>query len=75
MHGLRRMDEMEVSINQVAVRWAWGYASLFLLVWVLYDWVTAGSFNALAFILMTSQLVVYWTIQLFLRWKLGEDEK
>jgi hypothetical protein len=75
MHGLRRMDEMGASINRVAIRWAWAYASLFLLVWVLYDWVKTGTFNALAFILMTSQLVVYWSIQIFLRWKLGKDEK
>ncbi len=75
MKGFRKMDEMEMSINLKAVRLAWGYSSLFLLVWIIYDWLTAGSYNGMAFILMTSQLVIYWGVQIFLKWKLGKDEK
>ena len=75
MKGIRKMDEMEMSINLKAIRLAWGYSALFLLVWVIYDWITAGSYNGLAFILMTSQFVIYWGVQIFLKWKLGKDEK
>lgn len=75
MKGLRKMDEMEMSINLKAVRLAWAYSALFLLVWILYDWFTAGSYNGIAFILMISQLIIYWSVQLVLKWKLGKDEK
>ena len=75
MDSFRTMDEMEMSINLQAVRLAWVYGMLFLLVWIGYDWITQGLFNGIAFILMTSQLVIYWIVQLFLKWKLGKDEK
>ncbi|OPX94848.1 MAG: hypothetical protein A4E53_00008 [Pelotomaculum sp. PtaB.Bin104] len=69
------MDEMEMSINLKAIRLAWVYSVLFLLVWIGYDWIKMGAFNGIAFILMTSQEVIYWTVQLFLKWKLGKDEE
>ncbi len=75
MKGFRKSDEMEMSISLKAVRLAWAYSSLFLLAWVGYDWVKMGRFNELAFILMVSQLAVFWTVQIFLKWKLGKDEK
>ena len=72
---MRKMDEMEMSINLQAIRLAWVYGLLFLLVWIGYEWMNKGLFNGIAFILMTSQLVIYWIVQLFLKWKLGKDEK
>lgn len=75
MKGFRKMDEMEISINLKAVKIAWAYSALFLLVWVGFDWIKMGSFNSIAFILMTSQSVIYWAVPLFLKWKLGKDEK
>lgn len=75
MNSFRKMDEMEMSINLQAIRLAWVYSVLFLLMWIGYDWIKMGLYNSIAFILMTSQLVVYWTVQLFLRLKFGKDEK
>lgn len=75
MKGFRRADEMEKSINLRVVRIAWLYSSVFLLVWVGYDWIKNGIFNDLAFILMTSQAVVFWAVNLYLGWKLGKNEK
>lgn len=73
--SFRNMDEMEMHINLQAIRLAWVYGILFLLVWIGYDWMKMGLFNRTAFILMSSQLVAYWTVQLFLKWKFGKDEK
>ncbi len=75
MKGFRKPDEMEMNINLKAVKLAWAYSSVFLLVWIVYDWIKTSNFNGLAFILLMSQLVVYWTVHLFLKWKLGKDEK
>lgn len=75
MDSFRTMDEMEMSINLQAIRLAWVYGLLFLLIWIGYDRITQGLFNGIAFILMTSQLIIYWIVQLFLKWKLGKDEK
>jgi hypothetical protein len=75
MKRIRKPDEMEMSINLKAVRIAWVYSGLFLLVWVSYDWLTKGVLNGMAFILMTSQVSLYWAVNIFLKWKLGKDEK
>lgn len=69
------MDEMEMSINRKAVKSSWIYGLIFLLVWVIYDFIRSGSYNGIAFILLSSQMVIYWTVDLFLKWKLGKDEK
>ena len=75
MKGFGKQDEMEKSINLRAVRLAWLYSSVFLLIWVGYDWIKLGQFNNIAFILMISQTMVFWATNLFLNWKLGKDEK
>jgi len=66
---------MRMSINLRAIKLTWVYAVIFLVVWIWHDWLKTGLFQWLPFILMTSQLIVYWSVQLFLKWKLGKDEK
>jgi len=75
MKMFRKPDEMEMSITLTAIRIAWVYSSVFLLVWVFYDWIKMGQFNGIASILLSSQLSLYWAVQVYLRWKLGRDEK
>lgn len=75
MEGFRKMDEMEMSVNLKAIKSAWLFGILFLLVWIGYDWIKTDMYNGIAFILMTSQLIIYWMVTLFLKWKLGKDEK
>ena len=75
MKGFRKADEMEMSINLRAVRWAWVYSSVFLLIWTIVDFIKSGDFNGIAFILLISQLSIFWAVQIFLKWKLGKDEK
>ncbi len=75
MKDFRKMDEMEMYINLKAIRLAWVYGVSFLIIWIGYGWIKTELFNGVAFILMSTQLVVYWMVQLFLKWKLGKDEK
>jgi len=75
MKGFLKMDEMEMSITTRAVRIAWIYASIFIIVWIWHDWIKLGLIQWVPLILMASQLLVYWTVQLYLKWKLGKDEE
>ena len=70
-----RMDEMEMSINLKAIRISWTSTLLLLLGWLLYDWIRSNFFNSWALIIMSSQLFLYWGIQLILKWKLGKNEE
>jgi len=75
MKKIRMMDEMEMSINFRSIRLSWDFGILFLLIWTGVDWFQSGSFNRTAFILLLSQLIIYQFFLLFLKWKLGKDEK
>ena len=70
-----KMDEMEMSINLKAIRISWIFTILFLLIWIAYEWIVNGYFNWIAFIIMDSQMILYWGIQLVLKWKLGKNEE
>ena len=70
-----RMGEMEMSINLKAIRISWVFTILSLLIWITYEWIKYDSFNWTAFIIMDSQTILYWGIQLILKWKLGKNEE
>ena len=36
---MRKMDEMELSINLKAIKLAWFYTVVFVFIWMTYDWV------------------------------------
>lgn len=72
---LNKADEMELSINSRAMKWAWFYTVSFLFIWAVYDYINNGDFNSLAFFLFITQNLIYLAISLFLKWKLGKDEK
>lgn len=72
---MRKMDEMEMAISLKSVKWAWGYTVLFLLIWIIYDYVKVGSFNSLAFILLISQNLIKMGIEQYLKWKMGKYEE
>jgi len=71
---MKKMDEMELSITLKAMKWALAYTTLFLAIWVIYEYTHTGIL-VLAFILLTSQNLVLIGIQSFLKWKLGKDEE
>lgn len=72
---MRKMDEMEQSINLKAVKWAWLYTVLFLFGWCMYDYFLCDRFNSLASFLLVTQNLLYLGINYYLNWKWGKDEK
>ncbi|MFA6940603.1 MAG: hypothetical protein WCQ54_06415 [Clostridiaceae bacterium] len=72
---MKKMDEMEMVISLKSIKWAWSYTVIFLFVWMVYDYLQQGVFNNPAFILLTSQNLIYIGISQFLKWKWGKDEK
>ncbi|MGI6613767.1 MAG: hypothetical protein GX839_04200 [Fastidiosipila sp.] len=71
---MRKMDEMEMSIQLRAVRCAWLYSVLFLVVWMLYDLIKWGDLR-LPFILLTSQNLVLFGFVFYFRRKMGISGK
>ena len=71
---MKRMDEMEMSIYLKAINWTWGYTTVFLLIWVIYDYIQTGILG-LGFILLLSRNLVRRAIKFFWEWKLGKYEE
>ncbi len=67
---MRKMDEMEMSIQLRAVRWSWLYTVVFLVAWVIYDVVRWGEVR-LPFILLVSQNLVLFACVSFFRRRMG----
>lgn len=55
---MRKMDEMELAISLKAMKAAWLYVILFLIVWTIYDLFQTNEFG-FAFLLLISQNLVY----------------
>ncbi len=72
---MKKMDEMEMYINMQSTRIAWAYMIIFLLVWVICDYVQTSRLGWPFFLLITENLVVAIT-KIALKSKMeGEDEK
>lgn len=71
---MRKMDEMEMSINLKAIKWAWFYTVLFLAIWIIYDSIH-GNQNGVPLFLLITQNIVWIVVQYFLKWKMDKHEK
>lgn len=71
---MRKMDEMEMSISLKAIKCAWTYTIVFLAVWLIYNFIHTGNIGLAGFLLITQNFVLI-SVQFFLKWKLGRDEK
>ncbi|AJA48636.1 hypothetical protein CPAST_c25670 [Clostridium pasteurianum DSM 525 = ATCC 6013] len=71
---MRKMDEMELSINLKAIKWAWAYTIIFLFGWIVYDYLH-GNRNSVSLFLLITQNFVWIAVQYFLKWKMNKDEK
>ena len=61
---MRKMDEMELEINLKSVRITHIFTMFFLIVWVVYNWITYSTLG-LPFILLLSQNIVLIVSYLF----------
>ncbi len=73
---MRKMDEMEMAISLKAIRLAWLYTVVFLLIWIVYDFIKVGSFSENpAFFLLTTQNIILLSSQLYLKRKMSKNEE
>jgi len=72
---MKKMDEMEMSINLKAIKWTWFYTVMFLFVWTVLDRIKQDNFNSPAFLLLITQNLIYLAISQYLKWNLNKDEK
>lgn len=73
--GFHKADELESAITLKAIKWAWVYSTLFLLVWCVMELILSGSFPGLQFLLLSTQNVIFFISHLYFRKKMGLADK
>lgn len=71
---MKKMDEMEMSISLKSIKFAWGYTVVMLFGYMIYELTQTGEFG-FTFLLLISQNMVLFGTQLWLKKRLGPDEK
>ncbi|WP_130807509.1 hypothetical protein [Senegalia massiliensis] len=71
---MRKMDEMEMQISLISIKWAWFYTVIFLFVWSIVNFINTRE-TSIPFILLISQNLIFLGLQTYLKWKLGKDEE
>lgn len=69
---MRKMDEMELHIQDVAIRWSWMFSIVALFIWGVVLFVKTKEMS-LPMILFFLQMVVYFGVGLIEKAKVGED--
>lgn len=67
----QKMDEMELAINLKAIRWAWFYSVLFLMIWSIWDYIQSGRIG-LQFIVLVTQNVVLMVSRLVMQRRMNQ---
>lgn len=69
---MRKMDEMELKINQKGIKWSWFFMVLSLVIWGGYNYVKTQEVS-LPLILFTLQFLVYFFVTSIAKLKVDDD--
>lgn len=69
---MRRMDEMELKIDQIGIKWSWFFMVLSLVIWGGYNYVKIQEIS-LPLILFTLQFLVYYFVTSIAKLKVDDD--
>jgi len=73
--GFHKSDELEASVALKAVRWAWIYTVMFLVVWCVAAYIATQDFPFLPFLLLVTQNIVFLAAQQIYARKMGLSAK
>lgn len=69
---MRKMDEMELKINQKGIKWSWAFTMFSLVIWGGYNYVKSRE-TSLPFILFGLQFLVYFFVTSIEKMKLDDN--
>ena len=69
---MRKMDEMELKINQIGIKWSWFFMVLSLVIWGGFNYVKTQE-TSLPMILFILQFLVYFFVTSVAKLKVDDD--
>lgn len=70
---MKKMDEMQMSINLKAIKWSWLFTAIALFIWAVYDFVRTHTVSV-AFYLLITQNLVYFFVSQISKCKMGDED-
>lgn len=71
----KKADEMEMSINMKAMKYAFLFSSLFLIVWINVELFKFGKFDPIALDLLFAQNFIFFGTKVILTRRMEKNEK
>ncbi|WP_010241323.1 hypothetical protein [Clostridium arbusti] len=68
---MKKMDEMEMSINLKAIKWSGTFTNIALLVWSIYNFIHTHTLT-LPFYILNIEIAIYYCTTQILRWKMDD---
>ncbi len=59
---MRKMDEMELYINQKGIKWSWAFLVFSLIIWIGYNFITKAQGVTIPSLLFGLQFLVYFIV-------------
>ena len=59
---MRKMDEMELNINQKGIKWSWAFLVFSLIIWIGYNFITKAQGVTIPSLLFGLQFLVYFIV-------------
>lgn len=69
---MKKMDEMELKINQKGIKWSWAFSAFSLFIWAGYNFVKSQE-TSLPFFLFTLQFLVYFLVTSIEKIRVDDD--
>ena len=70
---MKKMDEMQMSINLKAIRWSYLFTVIALFLWTAYDFIHFHTIS-LAFYILVAQHFIYFLVSNIAKWKMGDGD-
>lgn len=70
---MRKMDEMELAVNQKGIKWSWAFMVFSLAIWGLYTYIKDGE-SSLPLVLLGLQFLVYFFVTSVERIKFDDND-
>lgn len=70
---MKKMDEMQMSLNLRAIRWSYLFTVIALFIWTVYDFIRSRTVSPACYLLIAQNLVYYIANNLA-KWRVGDED-
>jgi hypothetical protein len=70
---MKKMDEMQMSINVKAIKWSWLFTVIALFIWGMYTFIKTRIISPAIYIVIFQNIIYYFITQIT-KWRMGDED-